>query len=540
LPTITDPVNIDGTSPSVIRLYGDLAGGGANGLVINTANSIVEGLSIVGFDGAGVKLAGKAASNNLIRETVLRGNRNGVLLEAGAHHNMVGTPRTTCPYYAETITYACNVISGNRDHGILITGSSTNSNTVQTNYIGTNVSGDQSEFYAQQVGVATADGARYNTIGGASAAARNLISGNSGPAVSIFGAGTSDNAVQGNYIGTNAAGSKALGNAAGVVVSGAVATKIGGTTASERNIISGNTDAGVWSDGGTVSVQSNYIGTDVSGASAIGNGIGVVIDAAYNTVGATNGAPVLAGNVISGNGVGVVVEESAAIVRGNLIGTDASGTKSLPNAGDGVQLVAATATIGGTTGGLGNRISFNKGGGVAVYAGGSSAIRGNAISGNDKLGIDLVEVVEVSQRLPYPVPALLRCTRLYSAPGTPAANDAGDADTGANSLQNYPILSSVVAGPSTNVSGTLNSAANTAFALDFYRSTTPDPTLYGEGEAYVGSISITADASNVATFVATFTGDFATEFFTATATDPAGNTSELGRAMAATAEIPSS
>lgn len=547
LPTISDPVRIDGVSPSAVRLDGSSAGASADGLVISTANSIVEGLSIQGFGGSGVKLTGMAARDNVIRETELQSNRNGVLVEAGAHHNFIGTPRVVCPYYAQTITFACNVISGNRDHGILITGSSTNWNMVQTNYIGTNVSGDQRHFlgsFTQRVGVATADGARYNTIGGTSAGAGNLISGNGGPAVSISGAGTSDNAVQGNYIGTNAAGSKALGNATGVVVwAGAVATKIGGTTASERNVISGNVDAGVWSEGGTASVQGNYIGTDASGASAIGNGIGVVIGATGTTVGATNGAPLLARNVISGNGAGVVVDESTAIVQGNFIGTDASGTKSLPNAGDGVQLVAASATIGGATAGLGNRISFNEGGGVAVYGGGSSAIRGNAIFSNGKLGIDLVaaaEVVEVSQCLPPPTPGILRCTRLYKERGTPTANDVGDADTGPNSLQNYPVLTSVSAGPSTKASGTLNSAANTNFALDFFRSTTPDPTLHGEGETYVGSINVTTDAGGNAAFVATFTGDFAAEFFTATATDPAGNTSELGRATVATAEIPSS
>src|SRR5262249_27743046 len=136
--------------------------------------------------------------------------------------------------------------------------------------------------------------------------------------------------------------------------------------------------------------------------------------------------------------------------------------------------------------GEGNTIAFNgksSYGGVLVQ-GQRNRIRGNRIYSNyNRLGIDL----QVGANLGV----------------TP--NDPGDADTGANGLQNYPILTS--AGPAlgegngTHIVGILNSTPSTTFDIDFYSNPAcaPRPQAFVEGEDYIGSTPVTTDGSGNAT-----------------------------------------
>src|SRR5262249_50257553 len=159
---------------------------------------------------------------------------------------------------------AGNVISGNTTSGISLGG---DGNQVQGNWIGTNLGGTAALGNGLGVSVSGAD----NTIGGATAQERNGSSGNttSGDSGVHSLLGLPGNLVQGNYLGTNATGSAALGNQVGVAVSGSN-NVIGGTTTAERNLISGN-DTGVLIRGGGNQVQGNYIGTGVGGATALAN-----------------------------------------------------------------------------------------------------------------------------------------------------------------------------------------------------------------------------------------------------------------------------
>ena len=226
-------------------------------------------------------------------------------------------------------------------------------------------------------------------IGGASPGARNLISGNGEAGVWIEGPETLENHVLGNYIGTDFSGSSALGNGSYGVLVGFEATNntVGGNISGAGNLISGHGEAGVRiQNAGTMSntVLGNYIGTDVSGTAAIPNYRGVRIfweGPTHNTIGGTGPG---ARNLISGNTVGVVIQDSGTannVVLGNYIGTDFSGTVSLPNE-YGV-LVAAGATnntIGGDTSEARNLISGNREAGVAIWdAGGGS---GNRVLGS--------------------------------------------------------------------------------------------------------------------------------------------------------------
>jgi hypothetical protein len=146
------------------------------------------------------------------------------------------------------------------------------------------------------------------------------------------------NAVQGNHIGTDVAGTTALGNFIGVYLYGASGNTIGGTVTGAGNLISGNYSVGVWVTGANNQVQGDYIGTDASGTQALANGDdGVFIYGPNNTVGGTTAA---ARNIISANhnpGVSLIgAVTTGNLIEGNYIGTDVSGKAGLGNSNFGV------------------------------------------------------------------------------------------------------------------------------------------------------------------------------------------------------------
>ena len=217
--------------------------------------------------------------------------------------------RTSLITVGGTTPGARNVISGNSAHGIRIWGSST-SIIVQGNYIGTDVSGtvDLGNHY---YGV-TFD-TPGTTIGGTVTGAGNVISGNGGGIREITGTGS---LIAGNLIGTDRTGTAALGNGFGVSVEeGTVDSTYGGATVAARNVISGNTVFGIRlqdSNTARIRISGNRIGTDISGTLPLGNGgHGIeIVEATANTVG---GPAVSEGNLIQHNALaGVYVEHAAA------------------------------------------------------------------------------------------------------------------------------------------------------------------------------------------------------------------------------------
>src|SRR5262249_45424950 len=152
-----------------------------------------------------------------------------------------------------------------------------------------------------QDGVFVSNGASNNTIGGLTAGARNVISGNNQNGVHIAGTGTLGNVVQGNFIGTNADGTTALSNGRdGVLIAGGSPNNtIGGTAADAGNLMSGNASIGISIESATGNVvQGNKIGTDATGDVVLGNGTGVRLEGPGNTIG---GALAGARNFIAGN-----------------------------------------------------------------------------------------------------------------------------------------------------------------------------------------------------------------------------------------------
>jgi CSLREA domain-containing protein len=219
-----------------------------------------------------------------------------------------------------------------------------------------------------------------------------------GHGIHVSGAGASGNLVEGNLIGTDVNGTTDLGNIDdGVFIESGPSNTVGGTTAASRNLISGNGLKGIDISNSAASgnvVQGNYIGTDLSGTAAIANDEhGISIDGApNNTIG---GTAVGAGNVVSGNTLhGVEIIFGGATnntVQGNLIGTDRSGAASLGNGGHGVIIhEAPNNAVGGTAAGAGNVIAGNTNG-VTISGSGATgnAVLSNAIFSNTALGIDL-------------------------------------------------------------------------------------------------------------------------------------------------------
>lgn len=340
-------------------------------------------------------------------------------------------------------------------------------------------------------------------------------------------AGSNGNTIVGNYIGAmdgtgNAAGVSEQNGNSGIWIQGS-ANIIGGTTAALRNVISGNTYAGIQLDGTGATdnvLQGNYIGTNAAGTAVIANGfdgIRLLNGASSNMIG---GSVAGAGNLISGNrlaGIGVYNTSSSNQILGNRIGTNAAETAGLGNGGSGIEFcdTASNNMIGGTGAGEGNVIAYNAAAGITVSATASGdAICGNKIYSNTLPGIDL------------------------GADGVINANDAVDVDSGANQLQNFPVLTSaVVSGFDLLVTGTFNSTANATFSIDIFSSSTADASGHGEAERYLGSISVTTDGSGNATFSQTLAGVNVVggQFITATATNSGGNTSEFAANIVAVA-----
>jgi hypothetical protein len=235
-----------------------------------------------------------------------------------------------------------NLISGNTDCGVLIYGETSENNIIAGNYIGTNINGSDSIPNGNGIMIVNSSN---NQIGGNSAGKRNVISGNQSIGLLINGTGANLNIVEGNYIGVDQSGMQALSNHYGVIIKAdADNNRIGGNTPEQRNVISANHEIGVYIEACDYNVVSgNFIGTDCAGTGTFyynegqdsliqANGAEINTVSKHNIIGGnTEGER----NIISGNRVygaiyyGQVSENNIA---GNYIGTDVTGTFSIPNA----------------------------------------------------------------------------------------------------------------------------------------------------------------------------------------------------------------
>ncbi len=351
------------------------------GIIVKDTNNITIGGTVAGSKnvisgslGSGVWI--NNASNTTVQGNFIgtdstgeldRGNQGGVALESGSFGNTIGGLTAA----------ARNIISGNDVYGVGIHHVGSINNNIQGNYIGTDDDGVSA--VANGTGIEMTLGASHNTVGGSIVGAGNVISGNTGHGVLMNGTGTDSNTVAGNFIGTDKDGASSIGNASSGISITTANNVIGGATAASRNIISGNAGFGVLTSGTGATgnlIRNNFIGTDVTGEFPIGNSTGVSIQ---------DGANILRDNVISGNsgglGHGVYVSGPAngSVIAGNIIGLDDDGTDVLANQGDGISIAGAVGVmVGGTTAADRNVVSGNLGKGVLLTLNAS----GNTIAAN--------------------------------------------------------------------------------------------------------------------------------------------------------------
>lgn len=435
--------------------WGIVIGAGAQNCTIGGdraigAGPIGQGNRIGGNSSAGIGIESVGTSGNVVMGNLIGtdlsangtdGNDIGVLINLGASANVIGGTHT--PGVCDG---ACNLISGN-NWGVGINYTGTISNQLQGNFIGTDLTGETA--VRNNVGVLLLDHASNNVIGGAHTpgvcdGSCNLISGNTEFGLVLQKAGTVGNQLLGNYIGANARGNVALPNNQGVAIGvGASDTLVGGSQAGEGNLISGNTNYGVWISWEETTgnwVLGNIIGTDISGATALPNYNGIFVSG--STSNQIGGATPGAGNLISGNRFsGVWLEYLSApgnVIAGNKIGTNVSGTLAVPNYSGVILSTASGNTIGGTQTGAGNLISGNTYDGVHIVmtstlnslmgnsigtdltgqaaipnptgiligssssnntVGGSAAGSGNLVSGNSWVGIQIQRSATVGNRI---------------------------------------------------------------------------------------------------------------------------------------------
>jgi uncharacterized repeat protein (TIGR01451 family) len=526
-----DGNTIGGTDPSDRNV---IAGNVMGLRIVASSNNVVQG-NYFGVAPSGMVALGGNGQGNIVVTSGVAGEVTGP-----ATGNLIGG----------TAPGARNVISSG-GAGIIFGGdqaSLTSGNLVQGNYIGTDANGAGNGTFSNNgpgvlldSGKGTDPGAKANTIGGDTAAARNVISGNNSGV--LVAAGAKDNVVRGNFIGTDATGGLAMPNSAGIDVRGDNTTIVGNLVSGSRN------DAGIVFRGASVGlVQGNLIGTDATGTRAISNVYGIVLDHSnFVVIGGTTAAE---RNVVSGNGFSAIYLLGSGIgnqIRGNFIGTDISGTQRLTNNGDGILIDFndpagdnRDTLIGGIDPGAGNTIAFNGANGIevrnstAVAKEADGEIDSNTIFSNSRDGILLARGNVADPRYSITRNSIFSNSSLGIDLGDDGvtANDS-EGHVGPNNFQNFPTITAVAASATaTQVSGTLKSAPNLVHRIEFFANEEGDPSGHGEGQTFLGFTIVSTDNAGNASFdkVALPPLPAGQTFVTATATDGDGRTSEFSGA----------
>lgn len=633
LPCLVSGTTVDGTSqpsyvPGIPLIHLDGApstarGRFARGLRIRGTNCVVQGLAISGFQtdgilmdsgarsnlvggytvgarnvltGNGLARSGRAnirisgtntfnsmmilqgyTSHNVVAGNILRGSSSdpsifaasGVLITDSAQSNLIGG----------VTAGARNIISGNRENGVVILdntternsvrgnvisdngkngvvlGGGTESNAIEGNYIGLDETGSIPNGNGTY-GVTIGGGAKSNRIGGVFSG--NIISGNKSSGILIADAGTSGNVIEGNYIGVDPRGSAAIRNAFYGIELYSPSNTIGGHVSGAGNVISGNGASGVLLAGTGASgniVAGNHIGLDISGSRSVPNGAhGVEIagGASSNLIG---GASIHARNIISGNGsAGVAISSVGTVgnsIVGNLIGLNAIGTAPVGNGGAGVEISggAAGTQIGGI-GRLRNFISGNARAGVLISGGSRNLTQGNSIGfaadgdgripnlgpgvtvsggaysnliggNNGGEGNRIAGSIAVSIHHGVTTNATVRANSFYGTTGPPIA-----IYDGANAGMWAPTLYSATVETNLSIYGGIVGYARALYHVDFYAGAPAADSL--EGAIYLGVAQVSANSEGFGNFVISLGSRLlAGRHIAATLTDQFGNTSTL-------------
>jgi CSLREA domain-containing protein len=227
-----------------------------------------------------------------------------------------------------------------------------------------------------------------------------------------------------------------------------------------------------------VKVEGNYIGTDPSGTLDRGNAEdGVVV---FGVAGGEGGRHSVGGltpgerNLISGNDDTNlrIFDAPGNTIRGNLIGVQEDGSTIMGGSEQGVAVTnSANNAIGGAEPEAANTIASSTLAGVKIFGQTSTGNRilGNSIFASGEMGIDLRSVV--------------------TEPNGRTANDPRDRDRGANTVQNFPEITSARKSSSgtTTVKAALESTPSTkrkkkSFTIQLFSN----PSGEDEGKTFLG------------------------------------------------------
>ena len=475
----------------------------ANGISLwgGTTNSQIGGGTaelrniISGNLGAGITFAGQGTANNRIQGNYIGLDVMGLKAMGNGGDGVISWDKPNAMTIGGMATGLGNVIANNKANGISL--AQTTNSILQGNIIGSDITGKVA-MGNQGFGVALWDGCQNNQIGGTKAGARNIIVANKGSGVVLAGPTNTNNRIQGNYIGVDITGLKAMGNRGDGIGTwgGATGNFIGGTVLGAGNLISSNTGngLGMYTCINTT-VQGNIIGADITGKVAMGNqGYGVALG--DGTTGANVGGTTLAArNIIVANkdsGVALAGETNHDnIIQGNYIGLDITGLIVLPNVNFGIEIRSGSHNnqIGGT--GVGNTIR-----------GGSEGVR--------LLGAQSINCAILQNSISA---CLTKGIALYDGANKDVKPTALSAAT-ANAIR-------------TTVLGNLKGVAKKTYRIEFFSNA---PTAKPQGETYLGFLNVTTNAAGSASFTFTTASLAADTQITATATDPTGNTSEFSAA----------
>ncbi|MDB6108790.1 MAG: repeat-containing protein [Pedosphaera sp.] len=524
---------------------------------------------ISGNTSRGVLIVTTGATSNVVQGNFIGTDVTGKLA-LGNHTNGVAISGVSGNFIGGTNVNARNVISGNQQSGVLIIQSGATSNSVQGNFIGVDVTG--AKALANTASGVNLDGVAGNLVGGGTPGAGNVLSGNAQNGVFIGVAGAGTNRVQGNFIGTDSTGTKAVGNSQAGIRVEVPGNTIGGTDPALRNLISGNAQSGIFVFGAGASnnwIAGNFIGTDLTGAARLGNAFsGISLsNAPANLIG---GITAGARNLISANTNSAIVLQGAGVsqnlIQGNYLGTDVTGGNALGNVGGGIYFYGSPGnTIGGSIPGAGNLISGNFHEGISVGDPGANGnvIQGNFIGtkadgvsnlGNELHNIDFLNTAsgnwvggstpDADNRLAFTRTPGYDGVRIrdgclgnfvsrnsFFSNGASSANGLGiDVSTDGVTVNNLATATEAISGDSaTTVRGAVNGyAANKPFLLQFYANVAMNVSGYGEGLTFIGSTNITTDAAGHADFtLISPTTVPPGRFIAATTTDNATNTFEF-------------
>jgi len=374
----------------------------------SSARNIISANTFVGVDILGASATGNLVKGNYIgldiNGTTFIANSSqdyGVYFSSSAGGNTVGG----------TAAGEGNLISGNVWVGVALETSSVTGNTLYGNIIGPQVDGTTYVSTNQQYYGIYGNDSRNNLIGGSAAGAKNVISGNENFGVYFYGASSTGNSIKGNYIGTDINGTSIISSSSqdyGVYLAIAASNTIGGSAAGEGNVISGNTNSGIYSISTGVAgntIMGNFIGPQVDGETEMASNAQVygiqLNDSPNNTIGDNTAGE---RNIISGNTTyGLYItgaSSSGNIIKGNYIGLSDNGasffvpsnTITRNGIGGSVDVMATNQDygvyitgsapnniIGGTAAGESNIIAYNTSRGVYITGASSN---GNKISGS--------------------------------------------------------------------------------------------------------------------------------------------------------------